>query len=96
MKVLFVWCWNLNFKSLKNLRLYDEIKNNNTDDEYMQNDPDELGPKHLTDEILIENKIEETEDDLNDRIDVLRSDFFVKSDEIFFCEIKEENIFFKI
>ena len=41
----------------------------------MQNDPDELGPKHLTDEILIENKIEETEDDLNDRIDVLRSDF---------------------
>ena len=66
----------MNLQSLKNLRLYDEIKSNNTDDEYMQNDPDELGPKHLTDEILIENEIEENEDDLNDRIEVLRSIFY--------------------
>ena len=66
----------MNLQSLKNLRLYDEIKSNNTDDEYMQNDPDELGPKHLTDEILIENEIEENEDDLNDRIEVLRSFFY--------------------
>ena len=85
-------CLNLNFQSLKNLRLYDEIKNNNTDDEYMQNDPDELGPKHLTDEILIENKIEETEDDLNDRIEILGSENFLNREKLNFLEIKEENI----
>ena len=42
----------------------------------MQNDPDELGPKHLTDDILVENKIEANEDDLNSRIEVLRSNYF--------------------
>ena len=43
----------------------------------MKNDPDELGPKHLTDEILIENKIEPDEDGLNTRIEILRFQFLI-------------------